>query len=621
MKIYCTLALLLTSAMQLIGQQQLPIPRNLQSAYINNTRSLSGKPGVNYWQNTADYNLDISFDPQSRLLSGKAEIVYYNYSPDTLKELVFKFYPNLFKKGNIRQMPIDPDDAGEGLQITELKINGKAVDIGKFNINGTNASLRIPALGKGSIQISIRYNYTLNKESHIRTGQIADGSFFIAYFFPRIAVYDDAFGWNRLPYTGSQEFYNDFCNFNLSLSIPGDYQAWATGDLKNCNEVLTEKICNRLSIAEKSDELMYIIDSIDVKQKAASLPNKFNVWKFEAKHVTDIAFAMSNHYLWQSSSVVVDKSTGRRTRVDAVFNPDHKDYFLVAGDARKTVDLMSTRFPKWPFPYNHMTVFDGLDQMEYPMMANDNPVEARDESIELTVHEIFHNMFPFYMGTNETRYGWMDEGWATIGEWLVSPMIDSTIVNNYGMPGVNRYLGTEEDMPIATTLTVNTTANAAFINAYPKPALGYYYIKDMLGEELFLKALHHYIRNWNGKHPLPLDFFYSMNEGSGKNLNWFWQKWFYDNGIADLAIKSFAQSGTKKSLVVDMKGTKPVPIDAVFTYSDGSKETMHRSIAVWEKGAKTFTYNFASTKKVVKIELAHLYTPDANKVDNIWPAK
>lgn len=621
MKVLSTICILILSVTQAIAQQQLPIPRNLQKVYDNNTRSLSGKPGKNYWQNTADYNLDIVFNPSTRSIDGKADIVYTNNSPDTLREIVFKLYPNLYQKGNMRQRSIEPQDVTDGIQISGIAVNGAPTDISKLKINGTNASIRIAALAKGTISFSIKYQYTLNKDSHIRTGQIDDGAFFVAYFFPRIAVYDDAHGWNKLPYNGSEEFYNDFCNFKLNLSIPDNYEAWATGDLVNCEEVFTPKYCSRIAAAEKSDELVYVIDSADLKEKNITKPNPINTWKFVAKNVTDVAFAISSHYLWQSSSLVVDKSTGRRTRVDAVFNAEHKDYFLVGGDANKTVYYMSYRFPKWPYPYNHITVFDGLDQMEYPMMVNDNPVEDRAESIELTDHEIFHTMFPFYMGTNETRYAWMDEGWATIGEWLISPMIDSTLVDEYGMPATERFMGSEEDMPIATTLTTNTTANAAFINAYPKPALGYLYVKDMLGDDLFFKGLHNYIRNWNGKHPLPLDFFYSMNEGTGKNLNWFWQKWFYENGVADLAIKSFVQTGSKKILVVESKGTKPVPIDAVVTYTDGTTEKLHRSIAVWEKGVKLCNINFTSPKKVNKMKLEHVYTPDINRENNIWMAK
>ncbi|MDB5202036.1 MAG: peptidase [Ferruginibacter sp.] len=601
------------------AQTLLPLPANLKAAYDKGTRSTNGMPGKNYWQNSADYHIDISFDPQTRLLSGSEEIIYVNSSPDTLKDILFKLYPNLYKKGSPRAMKIDDADAGDGLIIEELKVNNALQPASARRIDATNMNVRIPALApKQTIKFNIKFSYTLNKGSHIRTGQVDEGAFFIAYFFPRIAVYDDAEGWNRNPYLGSQEFYNDFCNFTFSVSVPDNYAVWATGDLKNSSEVFNPAILQRLQQAETNDGFVDVIDSNNIAAKNITTNNKKS-WLFKATNVPDIAIAVSDHYLWQSSSLVVDKATGRRTRVDAVFNKVHRDYFHVLSDARKTVGAMSFNFPKWPYPYSHETVFDGLDQMEYPMMVNDNPVEDRAESIELTDHEIFHTMFPFYMGINETKYGWMDEGWATIGEWLISPMIDSSIVDEYGMSATEKMAGTEVDLPIVT-LTTQITGTTAFINNYPKPALGYLYAKDMLGDELFYKGLHNYFRNWNSKHPLPNDFFYSMNAGSGKNLNWFWKRWFFDNGIPDLAITKLSGTGKQKQLFIEAKGSKPVPVDISITYADGSVEKIHRSMAVWEKSDK-LVVTFNAAKSIKSISLGSTYVPDANKADNIYIVK
>ncbi len=598
------------------AQTSLPVPYNLQATYNKGTRSITGAPGKNYWQNKAAYNISIRFDPTTLFLSGSETITYFNNSTDTLKELLFKLYPNLYKKGSPRLMKISDEDATDGIAITALSVDQQAQDVKKLRIDATNMELPIPALLPGkSITCSITFSYTLNKRSHIRTGQVDDGAFFLAYYFPRIAVYDDIDGWNRHPYLGTQEFYNDFCDFKIAVQVPSNYLVWATGDLKNCSDVLTGTYCNRIQQAEHNDAIMNIIDSNDIKAGNITT-NISNTWLFESTDVTDVAVAISNHYVWQSSSLVVDTVTRRRTRVDAVFNPRHKDYFFVAADARKTVYAMSYHFPKWPYPYPHETVFDGLDQMEYPMMVNDNPVEDRAESIELTDHEIFHTMFPFYMGINETKYGWMDEGWATIGEWLISPMIDSSITDEYGMPAVNQTAGTEADLPI-TTLTTQLNGSSMFINSYPKPALGYLYAKDMLGEYLFYKALHQYIRNWNGKHPMPYDFFNSMNTGSGKNLNWFWKRWFFDDGIADLAIAKV----NGRLITIESKGQKPVPVDLAIIYLDDTPEKIHRSAAVWEKGNKTIVLAATSAKKIKQIILGSTYVPDKNTADNIWKAK
>lgn len=613
------LLVLLFAASSSSAQVKLPVPRDVQKLYDNGFRSADGRPGKNYWQNKADYDISVTYDPVTRLVTGTEEISYTNNSPGMLNELVFKLYPNIYKKGTVRDMPVEPADLTDGVNVNKLEINGVVKPERNLLVNGTNMVVTgVPVLSKQTVKVVVEFSFTLNKGSHIRTGEIEEGAAFIAYFFPRIAVYDDLDGWNMNEYLGTHEFYNDFCNFNVSVTVPDNYLVWATGDLQNCTDVLNAKYCDRLSTAEKKDDIVFIVDENDLKAGGITQKNAGNTWKFKAANVVDFAFAVSNHYVWNATSAVVDKTTGRRTRIDALFTTKHKDYFNVIGYGRKTVELMSYTFPKWPFPYNHISVFDGLDQMEYPMMVNDNPVESKDDEITLTAHEIFHTMFPFYMGTNETKYGWMDEGWATIGEWLLGPMIDSTVKDDYGVQRTEFNAGKEGDMPIITLSTQQNGSGAAFfLNSYPKPAYGYLFAKDALGDELFFKGLHFYIRQWNGKHPLPLDFFNCMNTGSGKNLNWFWKKWFYDNGYADLVINKVNNAAASKQIVVESKGDKPIPVDVTVTFADGSKQKFHRSILVWEKSNKT-TISFTSSKQIVKAELGSLYTPDSNKENNVW---
>lgn len=600
------------------AQNTLPIAVNLQNTYTKGTRTTDGAPGKNYWQNTADYNIKVNFNPQNRALTGTVSIDYINNSPDTLSRVEFKLYPNLYKKGMIRDMAISASDLTDGVHIQSLSIDNQLQDSARRKIDGTNMMVHVrPILPKQKTHFDIAYTYTLNKTSHIRTGQIDPGAFFIAYFFPRIAVYDDIDGWNEYPYLGSQEFYNDFCHFNAEITVPGNYQVWATGNLKNTDEVYQPKYTRLISQAGASDKVTDIITEADIKAGNITKNNTSNTWKFEADSVTDLVFALSDHYIWKASSLVVDPKTKRHTRVDAVFNPVHKDYFEVVNYARKTVETMSYRFPKWPYPYPHETVFDGLDQMEYPMMVNDNPLENSVDAIELTDHEIFHTMFPFYMGTNETKYGWMDEGWATIAEWLISPVIDSKIVDTYGVGPTENSAGNEQDAPIMT-LTPQLTGMAKFTDSYPKPAMAYLYVKDMLGNELFTKALHYYINQWHGKHPMPYDFFNCMNTGSGVNLNWFWKNWFFDGGIPNLAISKVSNQQQKYTVTINSIGTKPVPVNLTVYYTDGSKQLVHQSIACWAKGEKATTVEFTAAKPVTQLILGTTYDPDTDKSDNVW---
>lgn len=603
-----------------IAQVQLPVEEVFQKTYQKGTRDVTGKPGPKYWQNKADYDLDVEFNPKTRLLKGEVDIVYFNNSPDTLKQIWFKLYPNLYKAGTPRKSKISESDLGEGVKIEKMLINGQNTAVSTLNIDGTNMTLDVPTLLPGkTIKFKILYNYILNKGSHIRTGQVDDeGSAFIAYFFPRVAVYDDVDGWNKYPYNGSEEFYNDFCNFKAEIKVPKNFVVWATGDLMNANQVLNASIARRLADAEKSDAVINVIDSFDIKNQTVTKPGNFNKFKFDAQNVSDFAFALSNHYLWKASSLVVDSATMRRTRVDAAFNPKHKDYYEVVDFARKTVEAMSFKFPKWPYPYAHETIFDGLDQMEYPMMVNDNPVTSREDAITLTDHEIFHTMFPFYMGINETKYGWMDEGWATIGEWLISPMIDSSIVDEYGVGPTASTSGVKDDSPIVT-LTPDLKGIAFFTNSYPKPGLGYLFVKDYLGDALFTKALHQYINNWNGKHPMPYDFFNSMNAGSGKNLNWFWKRWFFEDGVTDMAIKSVTKTDNGGyNILIENKSNKPLPIDLTITYTDGSVEKKHENIGVWENGNTQYVHDLKTNKTIKKVVLGSAHVPDKDKKDNIF---
>ena len=596
--------------------QKLPVFRNIVSAYQKGTRSEDGNPGKNYWQNKADYDIAVNFDPSTHLVSGSENILYTNNSPDTLKALLISLYPNLYKRGNIRSNPIKAADIGDGVTISSVDINDLKIDTSGFSNAGTNMPLPHSAvLPHKTVSIKIGWSYILNKGSDIRTGEIDPGANFIAYFFPRVAVYDDIEGWNTFPYNGIQEFYNDFCHFKASITVPGNQVVWATGSLMNPKEVLSEKIIQRVQEAERNDAIITIIDSTEFGS-ATVHTNPVNTWRFEADDVTDFVFGCSDHYMWKSTSLEVDKKTGRRTRVDAVFNPKHKDYFSVIGDARKTVEAMSYNFPAWPFPYSHETVFDGLDQMEYPMMVNDNPVSDHAESVELTDHEIFHTMFPFYMGINETKYAWMDEGWATIGEWIISPLIDSTLVDEYGISGYEHTAGKETDLPIITLST--ELSSGYYTNSYGKPAIGYLFVKDLLGDSLFTKALHHYIQLWHGKHPMPYDFFNSINNGSGKNLNWFWKRWFFDGGYPDLAITKVNKQLKGYNLVITSKGSKPVPVILKIMYTDNTVTTIHRKMDVWETGKNAITLSVPTNKKISKIILGDPHVPDINKADNVY---
>ncbi len=315
-------------------QDNLYIPRNVQKAYDSGTRSADGKPGKNYWQNFAEYNLKIKFNPKSRLVEGSETIIYYNNSPDTLDKLIIRNYPDFFRRGVLRAYGIEIEDESEGLTLEKLIVNTENFDVtknsNKFSRSGTNATVKCnPILPHQKSKLEIQWHYTLNKGSHVRTGQVDDGSYFIAYSFPRIAVYDDVDGWDENKYLGTNEPYFDFGNFNADITVPKNYVVWATGELQNENEVFRQNIMQKLKQSKTSEKPVFVIDSIDLDNKNITVKNKWNTFKFNAANVPDFAFAISDHYLWQASSMIVDSVSKKKTTINTVFNKIHKDYFSV----------------------------------------------------------------------------------------------------------------------------------------------------------------------------------------------------------------------------------------------------------------------------------------------------
>jgi len=600
-----------------MGQQQLPLAVNFKKAYLNHTRNTDGSPGKAYWQNTGSYTIKVTFDPDTNALAGKVDVDYTNNSPDTLRQVVFKLYPNLYQAQAMRNVQVLPEDLTKGVEIKTMLVNNNPVDSKKLVVKGTNMYVKgVTILPGQKTHFDIDYGYQVNKTSFVRTGQVDPGAFVIAYFFPRIAVYDDIDGWNEYPYVGKEEFYNDYCDFKVSITVPGSYQVWATGELKNSAEVYVPEIIQRITTATQSDGVTDIITSADLAAHNITINHPVNIWAFEADNVTDFAFAISNHYVWKASSLVVDPKTKRRTRVDAVYNPLHKSFEPVVDYARKTVDLISYKVPGLPFPYPHETIFEGLDAMEYPMMVNNLPFEGT-EAVEFTAHEIYHTLFPFFVGTNETKYSFMDEGWATFSEFTLQKEITPEAVDVYDLSPVNSSAGTDQDVPIIT-LTPQLYGKARFSNKDLKPALGFRYVKEMLGDQVFYKAMNHYISQWQGKHPTPYDLFYCLNKGAGTDLNWFWQNWFFEKNVPDLAIEKVHHQQDKYTVVIVRKGQGIIPVHLTVFYKDGATETINRDIACWKNGNSAITLDFTAKRAVSKLMLGNAYDADVDSSNNIW---
>lgn len=609
-----------------VQSQTLFVPRDIKAAYKKETRAMDGKPGKNYWQNKATYNITVTAMPPDRNITGTETIQYFNNSNDTLRFLSMKLFLNVHKPGAVRDLPATADYLTSGVHIDELTIDGKKTawedDAALFT--APDLPLEKPLAPKSSVQLGFKWHYEISKQSG-REGMIDSTTYFFAYFYPRVAVYDDYNGWDDADFIDSREFYSDFNDYDVTLKVPANYVVWGTGTLQQPEKLLQPVILQRFQQSLSSDAIINIAAKDDVMNKKVTTQNAVNEWRFTCSNLPDVAFGMSDHYVWDGGSVVVDDKTKRRASAQAAYKDEAKDYHSVAGYARHSLDWFSHHWPGIAYPYEKTTIFQGFADMEYPMMANNSSFEDTNFSRFVTEHEVVHTYMPFYMGINETRYGSMDEGWATAFEYLIGleDLGKETADNFFKRFRVQSWIKTNASsqlIPIITpadVLTVRGFAN----NIYGKSATGYLAMKDMLGDELFKKCLHEYMDRWNGKHPMPWDFFYTFNNAAGKNLNWFWNKWFFETSYIDIGIKAVEQKDKQYSITLENIGGMTAPVNIILNYKDGTKETIHQTPAIWEKDQQRTTVTVTAKSAVASIILDGEIFMDANREDNIWKTK
>ena len=614
--------LLLASVLLQTSQAQTTLffPRNLQKAYDKGTRSWDGKPGPNYWQNRADYVINANLEPKTRLLSGEETITYVNNSPDTLKQIRFKLEHDLYKKGGLRYSDITPSDVDEGVNIELLRYNGQVVDAKDRKRANTfmNVDLgKAPLPPKTTATLTVRWSYTLPAGEDASRECVCDSTtFFIAYWYPQIAVYDDLNGWASAPYNGLQEFYHEFGDYDVRFTFPAGFQMWATGEWQDAAEFFTQGVLDRWNRAHTSAEVVSIFSENDLQAGKVYRQNIPHTFHFVAKDVPDFALAASDHYNWDATSVVVDDKSKRRTFVSAVYNTASTDYKEVARIAADGIRLMSTWLPGYPFPYPSETVFNGNDGMEYPMMCNDASTGS-NSPIFLTVHEVSHTYFPFMMGINEQDYAWMDEGWASFFDFMLT---DSLSTHSLGrIRDYSSIAGSDNDVP---PMVRSRNLTTAYRNAsYQRPQQAYFTLLDLLGYETFHSTMTEYMNRWKGKHPAPFDFFLTWNNVSGQNLDWFWKPWFFDWGYPDLSIREVIrdEAGDRPVVVIERLGTQPVPVELAVEYTDGTKETFHQTAAVWKAGEQQLRVPVAVRKRVKSVALGSKTIPDVDRKNNSWP--
>jgi hypothetical protein len=603
------------------------------------TRAASGAPGAHYWQNRADYDLKATIDTATKTVSGEMVFRYTNNSPDTLTYIWMQLEQNAFRQNSLssqvftqgsRWSPGATFDGGDKLTRVEEVLNGaggakKRVPI---TIREGETLMKLPlaeplAPGK-TATFEMAWNFLVPEHGADRMGR--DGSLYeIAQWYPRAAVYDDLRGWNNDPYIGQGEFYLDYGDYNVAVTVPAGYIVAGTGVLENPKEVLPAAQVARLDEALKSENIVRVITAGDLKSGAAR-PTKTGMltWKFHAKNVRDAVFAASPEYQWDATNYKGAYAFG-------YYRPSAADLWSESADmAKMSIQEYSERWFQYPWP--QISVVEGpVSGMEYPMLAMEDHSGSKQGLYNVITHEVGHNWFPMIVGSNERVYMWQDEGFNT----FINTFSEARRFPKNGdqmqraaaeRAQIEQEMKDGQDGPII--MMPDRIAEPALGSAaYTKPSVGLQLLRqEILGPDAFDDAFRTYVARWAFKHPTPADFFRTMEDASGHRLDWFWREWFVENDHFDQAIdgvRMFSAGDTSQVLVgYGNRARGVLPIRARFTFSDNSTQDFNYPAEVWSTNTLRYLRRYAFVgKKLVKIELDPEHRlVDTDRSNNIWTA-
>jgi Peptidase family M1 domain len=615
-KIYIFLLIVNLIFPKVVSQNKnLFIPLDIKKAYERESRSYDGQPGKLYSQNYVKYHIEAEIDPFSKKLKGYEKIKFYNNFSENQQFIVIRLYYNFFKKGAVRGRPIEPEDAGEKIRITSLKMNEKEFDPENKDLiifsTETNIVYPLQTNANDSSSIEICWEIELPAKTHERFGPIDSTSYFVAYWYPQIAVYDDINGWDLFDYTNLSEVYNEYADFDVQISIPENFVVWATGDLLNSNEIFQSPILNRLNTIKSSGKVYSIIEEKDINKKQITKNNPLR-YKFSAKNVSDFAFGYSDHYLWDAAKVKL--KSGKTVFVESAYLPSSHNFKKVGEIAAWVVQGLSEDIPGYEFPYPSMTVFNGDDGMEFPMIVNDHE-EDKEGTYFLTTHEMAHSYLPFLVGTNQRRHGWVDEGLITmIGVELHKKKIEGYNFRDLYLDWYPQIAGTQQDLP-GMVNSVYISDELLQQHDYMRSSLGFWTLRDIMGEDNFNHCLHMFFDRWKGKHPTPYDLFFTINDVSGENFNWFYQPWFVDFAYPDIGIDNFTVKQNIYQIRIKNYGGMPFPTVLKLYFTDKSYEEIKLDARVWN-GKDSYLVEVSRDKVLSKIFLNTYGYPDVNQENN-----
>ncbi|MBV9879806.1 MAG: M1 family metallopeptidase, partial [Gemmatirosa sp.] len=589
-----------------VGDTSIFAPLNLAPGTL--LRSGSGRPGARYWQNRADYDLHGTLDTAAKSLAGTMTLRYTNNSPDTLRYVWMQVEQNAFKDKSLNSFVFAPDSRFgarnfEGGDVIDRfnQVQGAKRTALKTRVDGTNmkVDLASPLAPGQTATFDVAWHFTIPEHGADRMGR--DGALFeLAQWYPRVAVYDDLRGWNTEPYLGQGEFYLEYGDYNLEVTVPAGYIVAATGALQNASEVLPAAQVQRLAQAAKSDTPVHIITQAELASGAArKTKSGMLTWRFASKNVRDAVWAASPDYMW-------DASSWKGILAMAYYRPSAIETWKDAADmSRMSIEEYSTRWFQYPWP--HISAVEGpISGMEYPMIAMENKSADKYDLYNVVTHEIGHMWYPMIVGSNERVHMWQDEGFNTFINYFSEGRRypekgDANARAAENMRLVEQYMARSFDQP----LEINPDRINPMLlgeNAYVKTAVGLMLLRnEILGPDTFDDAFRTYTAAWAFKHPSPADFFKSMEDASGKRLDWFYREWFLENPHFDQRIDTVAtqQKGdTLNVAVVYGNAARGVlPIHARFTFAHGSTQQFDYPAEVWSTNTSKYLRRYAFVGK------------------------
>ena len=605
------------------------------------SRAATGEPNVGYWQNKADYQINVTLNDATNEIGGSVTITYKNNSPHALPFLWLQLDQNLFKKDSRGQarMPLggrsrygdSKSNFNGGYNISAVKLvnENTAAD---YIITDTRMQLRLPKPlkpGGDVIKIKIDYSFTLPEYGADRCGilKTKNGNIFaVAQWYPRMCVFDDVEGWNTAPYLGPSEFYLEYGDFDVNITAPASHIVVCGGELLNETEVLTPTQQSRMAEAKKSNKTVMIRTEKEVTDPASRPAAATLTWHFKINNARDVAWASSKSFIWDAAKI--NLPTGKTSLAMSAYPAEssgQKGWSRSTEYIKGSIENYSKRWFEYPYPVA-VNVASNIGGMEYPGIVFCGYKAEKDDLFGVTDHEFGHTWFPMIVGSNERKYGWMDEGFNT----FINSLADDDFNNGeYKAPPANMantagYLFGDRTETIMLTPDAMKEQNIG-LALYYKPGTGLEILRnEILGPDRFDYAFREYIKRWAYKHPTPVDFFRTMDNASGENLGWFWKAWFVENYSLDQSIVSVTYDndipGNGADVTIANLQQMAMPVYISYETKSGKKGTFKLPVEVWNN-TQIWKVKLPTTEAVKRVELdADKVFPDVDFGNNVWKA-